>query len=67
MSDLRNGEEYSYYTEDTGNNSLEQIIQKNFETFYLFHEIFSEPVCRRMNPLFALYPWKPQIMRMFHK
>lgn len=66
MSDLRNGEEYSY-TEDTGNNSLEQIIQKNFETFYLFHEMFSEPISRRMNPLLAFYPWKPQTLRMFHK
>ncbi len=46
--------------------SFEDIIQENFTTFYLFHEVFSKPACYRMNPLLAFYPWKPQTLRMFH-
>ncbi|MGQ9747822.1 MAG: hypothetical protein ACUVQZ_08705 [Candidatus Caldatribacteriaceae bacterium] len=32
--------------------SLKEKLQKDFAIFYLFHEVFSEPVCRRIHPLF---------------
>ena len=44
---------------------FEQRVQEKFEDYFLFYEIFSEPACRRMYPLLALYPWKPQSLRKF--
>lgn len=66
MSDLIFEDGYTL-TDDLNIDSFEQVIEENFNTFYLFHEVFSKPACYRMNPLLALYPWKPQILRMFHK
>lgn len=32
--------------------SLQKRLKEDLALFYLFHEVFSEPVCRRIHPLF---------------
>jgi len=66
MSD--SGSKDAYLSDETlEKNAFEKVVQENFADFYLFYEIFSQPVCRKMHPLLALYPWKPQVLRMFYK
>ncbi|MGQ9622017.1 MAG: hypothetical protein ACUVTO_00980 [Candidatus Caldatribacteriaceae bacterium] len=33
--------------------SLQKRLKEDFALFFLFHEAFSEPVCRRVHPLFC--------------
>ena len=32
--------------------SFREKVKKDFPSFYLFHQLFSEPVCRSIHPLF---------------
>ncbi len=44
---------------------FEKEVQENFHSYYLFHEVFSDPVCRKMYPLLRSYPWKPLSLRRY--
>ena len=35
--------------------SFREKVRKDFASFYLFHQLFSQPVCRRIHPLFRYY------------
>lgn len=44
------------------NPSFREKVRDDFPSFYLFHQVFSEPVCRRIHPLFRRATQRRYIM-----